>query len=89
MLLMSVQFDELEVKGAMKNRKVKHYGYEFLYDVNNVDLNKPLEQSVPECCNFLWEKLEKEGHKYEKQPDQLTINQYDPGHGVYTSISKI
>lgn len=27
---------------ALKHRRVKHYGYEFRYDNNNVDKDKPL-----------------------------------------------
>lgn len=34
---------------ALKHRRVKHYGYEFRYDTNNVDKGKPL--SVGKCCS--------------------------------------
>lgn len=27
---------------SLKHRRVKHYGFEFRYDINNVDKDKPL-----------------------------------------------
>jgi hypothetical protein len=35
---------------------------------------------LPEVCSSILEKLLKEGYIKHK-PDQLTINQYEPGHG--------
>ncbi|XP_053312443.1 alkylated DNA repair protein alkB homolog 8 [Spea bombifrons] len=66
---------------SLKHRRVKHYGYEFRYDNNNVDKDQPLPGGLPEFCtpvlNRCWQqKLIK--HK----PDQLTINQYEPGQGI-------
>lgn len=61
---------------AMKHRKVKHYGFEFRYDINNVDKDKPLEQKIPSECDFLW------GRLADFIPDQLTINHYSPGQGI-------
>lgn len=66
---------------AMKHRKVKHYGYEFRYDINNVDKDKPLEEHIPSECNFLWGSLLKTTFA-DFIPDQLTINHYSPGQGI-------
>lgn len=67
----------------MKHRKVRHYGYEFLYGVNNVNKNLPLENQIPNECNFLWTRLkEKHPNLAEFQPDQLTVNCYNPGQGI-------
>lgn len=66
---------------AMKHRKVKHYGFEFRYDVNNVDVNDPLEQKIPSECDFLWGRL-KTTKFADFIPDQLTINHYSPGQGI-------
>lgn len=34
---------------AMKHRRVKHYGFEFRYDNNNVDKDKPLSAGKASC----------------------------------------
>ncbi|XP_066140691.1 alkylated DNA repair protein alkB homolog 8 [Euwallacea fornicatus] len=68
---------------TMKNRQVKHYGFEFLYTINNVDKNKPLIEVVPTETNFLWSKLGKHKKEFENfKPNQLTINHYMPGQGI-------
>ncbi|XP_044142012.1 alkylated DNA repair protein alkB homolog 8 [Bufo gargarizans] len=66
---------------SLKHRRVKHYGYEFRYDNNNVDKDKPLPGGLPEFCNVL---LERCLHQklIKNMPDQLTINQYEPGQGI-------
>lgn len=40
---------------ALKHRRVKHYGFEFRYDNNNVDKEKPLSAGeLPIFCLFLF-----------------------------------
>lgn len=69
--------------GSLKHRAVKHFGYEFLYNSNNVDLSKPLEESIPMKYDFLWMRLKDKGPALNwYKPDQLTVNQYMPGHGI-------
>ncbi|KAF7282445.1 hypothetical protein GWI33_002673 [Rhynchophorus ferrugineus] len=71
-----------QIDGNMKHRLVKHYGYEFRYDINNVDKDKPLNEKIPSQCDFLWERLSNERPEFKHfKPDQLTINFYSPGHG--------
>ena len=66
----------------LRHRKVKHYGYEFKYSINNVDPDEPLLEGIPEVYRKLLDKALVTGHvKY--YPDQLTINQYQPGQGGY------
>ena len=63
----------------LKHRKVKHYGFEFRYEDNKVDLDNPITP-IPESYKFLQELFEKYdcgNYKY----DQLTINRYLPGQG--------
>jgi hypothetical protein len=31
-----------------------HYGYEFRYDINDVDADDPLTESIPSSCDKLW-----------------------------------
>ncbi|XP_006628174.3 alkylated DNA repair protein alkB homolog 8 [Lepisosteus oculatus] len=66
---------------ALKHRQVKHYGYEFRYDNNNVDKNKPLPGGLPMFCNEVLDRCLKE-NLIKVKPDQLTVNQYQPGQGI-------
>ncbi|XP_048388848.2 alkylated DNA repair protein alkB homolog 8 isoform X1 [Stegostoma tigrinum] len=66
---------------SLKHRRVKHYGYEFRYDNNNVDKDKPLPGGLPEICSEVLEQSMTEGY-IKFKPDQLTINQYEPGQGI-------
>ncbi|XP_017114749.1 alkylated DNA repair protein alkB homolog 8 [Drosophila elegans] len=69
--------------GTLKHRNVKHFGYEFLYGSNNVDPSKPLDQSIPSACDVLWPRLESSSSTWDwSTPDQLTVNEYEPGHGI-------
>ncbi|XP_078258623.1 tRNA (carboxymethyluridine(34)-5-O)-methyltransferase alkbh8 [Rhinoraja longicauda] len=69
------------VQRSLKHRRVKHYGYEFRYDNNNVDKDKPLPGGLPEICGNILERSMEKGYVKFK-PDQLTINQYEPGQGI-------
>ncbi|KAL8191045.1 UNVERIFIED_CONTAM: Alkylated DNA repair protein alkB 8 [Gekko kuhli] len=84
-LLESIDWSEDEVipnaRKSLKHRRVKHFGYEFRYDNNNVDRDKPLPGGLPELCNVILAKCLTLGYIKEK-PDQLTINQYEPGQGI-------
>ncbi|KAI1893935.1 hypothetical protein AGOR_G00128770 [Albula goreensis] len=73
--------DAVTAQKALKHRRVKHYGYEFRYDNNNVDKDKPLPGGLPKICDALLERCLKENH-IDIRPDQLTINQYEPGQGI-------
>ena len=78
-LLACVQWDSSSTE--LKHRKVKHYGYTFLYESNNVDRENPLPGGLPKEVEPLVERLISEGIIPVK-PDQLTINQYQPGQGI-------
>ncbi|KAL7840414.1 hypothetical protein AOLI_G00257370 [Acnodon oligacanthus] len=73
--------EELTVRKELKNRRVKHYGYEFRYDNNNVDKDKPLPGGLPPECGAVLQKCLSEGH-ISVLPDQLTVNQYQSGQGI-------
>ncbi|KAL1377829.1 hypothetical protein pipiens_001510 [Culex pipiens pipiens] len=75
--------EEDESNGSLKHRKVKHFGYEFLYGSNNVDKNNPLDRKIPEMCNELWIKLKQLHPELSWHvPEQLTVNRYEPGQGI-------
>ncbi|KAI4889438.1 hypothetical protein NFI96_021260 [Prochilodus magdalenae] len=73
--------DEVTVQKELKHRRVKHYGYEFRYDNNNVDKDKPLPGGLPPECGAVLQRCLSEGH-ISVLPDQLTVNQYQSGQGI-------
>uniref|UniRef100_A0A3P8Y5G1 Fe2OG dioxygenase domain-containing protein n=1 Tax=Esox lucius TaxID=8010 RepID=A0A3P8Y5G1_ESOLU len=73
--------EEVTVQKALKHRRVKHYGYEFRYDNNNVDKDKPLPGGLPQACVFVLERCVRDRH-VKVMPDQLTVNQYQAGQGI-------
>ncbi|XP_072941626.1 tRNA (carboxymethyluridine(34)-5-O)-methyltransferase ALKBH8 [Epargyreus clarus] len=79
-------FDWVE-PSSLKNRQVKHYGYEFRYGSNDVDLTSPLEKHIPDQCNLFWERLREHGVDFET-PDQLTVNKYSPGQGIPSHVDR-
>ncbi len=66
----------------MKLRKVKHFGYEFIYGKNTVDKNSPLAEGIPGICDSVIDKMV-EDKVIDWRPDQLTMNQYEPGQGEF------
>lgn len=67
---------------SLKHRRVKHYGYEFQYDTNSVNKDCPLTESIPHECNFLMDRLkERNVCVLSSFPNQMTVNNYQPGQG--------
>lgn len=64
----------------LKHRSVRHFGYEFLYTVNSVNPDCPLPGGLPSVCQPLLERLGEQS-LLEWLPDQLTVNDYQPGAG--------
>ncbi|XP_076590483.1 tRNA (carboxymethyluridine(34)-5-O)-methyltransferase alkbh8 [Chaetodon auriga] len=73
--------DDVTAQKALKHRRVKHYGFEFRYDNNNVDKDKPLAAGIPHECLPVLERCVKNKH-IDIMPDQLTVNQYECGQGI-------
>ncbi|XP_065080263.1 alkylated DNA repair protein alkB homolog 8 [Ochlerotatus camptorhynchus] len=74
---------EEEVNSSLKHRRVKHFGYEFLYGTNNVDRSKPLQRKIPSVCEQMWVKLKELYPDLGWHvPEQLTVNRYEPGQGI-------
>ncbi|CAK9821625.1 Alkylated DNA repair protein alkB homolog 8 [Anthophora retusa] len=78
MLLSTIDWYNEELS-ALKHRRVKHFGYEFQYNSNKVDPEKPIAP-IPESYQFLRELFKKYNVPYDH--DQLTINHYLPGQGI-------
>eukprot|EP00731_Ephydatia_muelleri_P030650 Em0022g164a len=68
-------------EASLKLRRVKHYGYEFMYGSNSVDINKPLPGGLPAVCGPLLKQIVDDGLVC-SIPDQLTVNEYLPGAGI-------
>lgn len=60
------------------HRRVKHFGYEFLYGTNNVDKSNPLHDGIPSVCDVVLERIQQH---VAFRPDQMTVNEYKPGQG--------
>jgi alkylated DNA repair protein alkB family protein 8 len=73
----------------LKKRKVKHYGYEFRYGTNDCDedqkLNDPSNRLPTELLRELFDKMI-DKKLISKEPDQLTVNIYEPGNGIAPHI---
>ncbi|EDW01655.1 alkylated DNA repair protein alkB homolog 8 [Drosophila grimshawi] len=85
LLLQAIAIDDAGAactEDTLKHRHVKHFGYEFLYGSNNVDAAQPLEQPIPAACDFLWQRLDSTKISGTFLPDQLTVNEYEPGQGI-------
>ncbi|XP_061923234.1 alkylated DNA repair protein alkB homolog 8-like [Entelurus aequoreus] len=72
---------DVTAQKALKHRRVQHYGFEFRYDNNNVDKDKPLSAGLPAECLPVLERCLDKGH-IKSMPDQLTVNQYECGQGI-------
>ena len=79
-LLQSIVW-ESDAASTLKHRRVKHFGYAFLYETSNIDKQNPLPGGFPPEMELLMEKIVHSGIMKEK-PDQLTCNQYEPGQGI-------
>jgi alkylated DNA repair protein alkB homolog 8 len=65
---------------ALKHRKVRHYGYQFEYGTNNVNPDNPLDEKIPTECSTVIERM-LDQNLIAWTPEQLTVNQYEPGQG--------
>lgn len=75
----------------LKKRKVKHYGYEFRYGSNDCDESRQLtgeENKMPAVCDELINKMVDE-KLIKLKPDQLTVNIYEPGHGIGPHLDNV
>ena len=73
-------------KATLKQRRVMHFGFEFLYGSNVVDPSRPLPGGLPGITHPLLDRMMERG-LVNKHPDQLTVNQYNPGAGLIENVS--
>lgn len=66
----------------LAQRRVQHYGYEFVYGSNNVDKNKYIG-TLPDFAPGVNTRINQIAQKYNHADfDQLTLNDYSPGQGI-------
>lgn len=75
----TIVFVSFSANQQLRHRRVKHFGYEFLYGTNNVDKSNPLKDGIPSVCDEVLEQLQQH---VSFKPDQMTVNEYKPGQGI-------
>lgn len=82
-ILRILKWNENEDDNKLKNRRVQHFGYEFIYGTNTVDPRSPLDRKIPQTCDEIWTALKTKCPAFAHfRPDQLTVNCYEPGNGI-------
>lgn len=66
----------------MKHRSVKHYGYEFDYKKNGVNLDNFFCKQIPKEWSFITKRLGNYDELKNWIPNQITVNKYEPGQGI-------
>ncbi|KAL0330980.1 UNVERIFIED_CONTAM: Alkylated DNA repair protein ALK [Sesamum angustifolium] len=72
----------------LAKRRVQHYGYEFRYDIRNVNTNHYLGE-LPSFVSPILERIrsfQTLDHAVDVSLDQLTVNEYPPGVGLSPHI---
>ena len=87
MLLDMVHDDFRNTSSTLKHRLVRHYGYEFDYNTNNVNKNNTCE-AIPFKYSFLIQRIQSHDKLENWIPNQLTINCYQPGQGISKNYFK-
>lgn len=72
---------DLQQWSQLKQRRVQHYGYEFIYGENTVQVEKPADIPIPEFLTGIKNRV---SDLVAPQPpiNQLTVNEYLPGMGI-------
>ena len=65
-------------------RRVQHYGFKYDYKARKVTLNMRIGH-LPEWLQALGRRLYEDGHM-PAEPDQVIVNEYEPGQGISSHI---
>ena len=65
-------------------RRVQHYGFKYDYKARKVNHNMHIGH-LPEWLQALGQRLHEDGHMPAK-PDQVIVNEYEPGQGISSHI---
>ena len=65
-------------------RRVQHYGFKYDYKARKVNYDMRIGH-LPEWLKILGQRLHEDGHMPAK-PDQVIVNEYEPGQGISSHI---
>ncbi|MBL7814551.1 MAG: alpha-ketoglutarate-dependent dioxygenase AlkB [Saprospiraceae bacterium] len=65
-------------------RRVQHYGYKYDYRARRIDVSMKIG-TLPSCLENIAKRLYTEG-VFEDIPDQVIVNEYEPGQGISPHI---
>ena len=68
-------------------RRTQHYGYVYDYTMKGLDETEEV-LPIPEWCGFVIQRLLERGVLV-APPDQLIINEYEPGQGIYPHVDSV
>ena len=77
------QIDEHQWRKDLK-RRVQHYGFKYDYKARKVNLDMRIGH-LPEWLQALGQRLHEDGHM-PAEPDQVIVNEYEPGQGISSHI---
>lgn len=66
-------------------RRVQHYGYRYDYKSRRVDRSQYLG-ALPSWCEYYAQQFHKAGYFADAPPDQVIVNEYEPGQGIAPHI---
>lgn len=66
-------------------RRTQHYGYVYTYKSGDTTQEAP---PIPEWCDFLVKRLLSQGI-LDARPDQLIVNEYEPGQGIGPHVDNV
>ncbi|VDP18290.1 unnamed protein product [Soboliphyme baturini] len=75
-------------RSVLKNRTVMHFGYEFVYGVNSVNLDASAVPEIPYEIKVFINRIVMRGIS-NKLADQVTINIYSPGQGIPLHVDSV
>lgn len=80
-LLKDIQKEEWDTR---LKRWTQHYGYEYQYTSRTITKDNYLGE-LPKWSNFVTEKIKKTEY-FDKEINQIIVNRYLPGEGIYAHI---
>jgi alkylated DNA repair dioxygenase AlkB len=66
-------------------RRVQHYGYRYDYKSRRIDRTQYLGP-LPSWCEYYAEQFHAAGYFVDAPPDQVIVNEYEPGQGIAPHI---
>lgn len=69
-------------------RRTQHYGHTYDYTNKNVLAKDVVTPPIPDWCTFIIDRLMDQG-VLETVPDQLIVNEYQPGQGIHAHVDNV